>query len=247
MHGEACSARHRRCSPRSSRERPGCQAADAAGAVPPARRQVRPAAPGRPRHRRAEQASTPCATSPSPAARSRWSPRSIPAAEAGKTIDVAGLYVTPGLIDIHAHVYAGTGERSSYAGDNSVYPDGFTLPRRRHDGGRRRRRRLAQLRGLQGAGSSIARRPASSPSSTSSATACAAASSSSDLADMDAKPTADDGAEAQGHDRRHQDRALRRARVDAGRARGRGRHRRQHPGDGGLRQQPSRSGRSPSC
>jgi dihydroorotase len=44
-----------------------------------------------------------------------------------KTVDVSGLYVTPGLIDIHTHVYAGTGERRSYAGDNSVYPDGFTL------------------------------------------------------------------------------------------------------------------------
>ncbi|HEX7139690.1 MAG TPA: hypothetical protein VF219_17695 [Vicinamibacterales bacterium] len=28
---------------------------------------------------------------------------------------------------MHVHVYAGTGERGSYAGDNSVYPDGFTL------------------------------------------------------------------------------------------------------------------------
>ena len=48
-------------------------------------------------------------------------------ADALKTVDVAGLYVTPGLVDIHGHVYAGTGERRSYAGDNSVYPDGFTL------------------------------------------------------------------------------------------------------------------------
>jgi dihydroorotase len=47
--------------------------------------------------------------------------------DALKTIDVKGLYVTPGLIDIHTHVYTGTGERSSYAGDLSVYPDGFTL------------------------------------------------------------------------------------------------------------------------
>ncbi len=46
---------------------------------------------------------------------------------AGKTIDAAGLYVTPGLIDIHVHVYAGTGERGSYAGDNSVYPDDHCL------------------------------------------------------------------------------------------------------------------------
>jgi dihydroorotase len=51
----------------------------------------------------------------------------IDPADALKTVDVSGLYVTPGLIDIHTHVYAGTGERRSYAGDNSVYPDGFTL------------------------------------------------------------------------------------------------------------------------
>jgi dihydroorotase len=48
-------------------------------------------------------------------------------ADAAKTIDVTGLYVTPGLVDIHTHVYAGTGEKGSYAGDNSVYPDGFTF------------------------------------------------------------------------------------------------------------------------
>ena len=51
----------------------------------------------------------------------------IPAARARRTVDVSGLYVTPGIIDIHTHVYTGTGERNSYAGDNSVYPDGFTL------------------------------------------------------------------------------------------------------------------------
>jgi dihydroorotase len=51
----------------------------------------------------------------------------IDPAEAFKTIDVSGLYVTPGLVDIHVHVYAGTGEKGSYAGDNSVYPDGFTF------------------------------------------------------------------------------------------------------------------------
>jgi dihydroorotase len=47
--------------------------------------------------------------------------------EALKSINVTGLYVTPGLIDIHVHVYTGTGERGSYSGDLSVYPDGFTL------------------------------------------------------------------------------------------------------------------------
>jgi dihydroorotase len=47
--------------------------------------------------------------------------------KAVKTIDVKGFYVTPGLVDIHEHVYAGTGEKDSYAGDNSVYPDGFSF------------------------------------------------------------------------------------------------------------------------
>jgi dihydroorotase len=51
----------------------------------------------------------------------------IDPAEAFKVVDVSGLYVTPGLIDMHVHVFAGTGEKGSYAGDNSVYPDGFTL------------------------------------------------------------------------------------------------------------------------
>jgi dihydroorotase len=47
--------------------------------------------------------------------------------EGVKTIMAKGFYVTPGLVDIHEHVYAGTGERGSYAGDYSVYPDGFTF------------------------------------------------------------------------------------------------------------------------
>jgi dihydroorotase len=51
----------------------------------------------------------------------------LAAADALKVVDVSGLYVTPGLIDIHVHVFAGTGERNSYAGDNSLYPDGYTF------------------------------------------------------------------------------------------------------------------------
>jgi dihydroorotase len=47
--------------------------------------------------------------------------------DALKVVDATGYIVTPGLVDIHVHVYAGTGERGSYAGDNSLYPDGFTL------------------------------------------------------------------------------------------------------------------------
>ena len=51
----------------------------------------------------------------------------LKSADALKTVNVNGLYITPGLIDIHVHVYNGTGERGSYAGDLSVPPDGFTF------------------------------------------------------------------------------------------------------------------------
>src|SRR5687767_7481714 len=47
-------------------------------------------------------------------------------ARALKTVDVSGLYVTPGLIDIHVHMYPGEGDRYS-PGGMSVPPDGFTL------------------------------------------------------------------------------------------------------------------------
>jgi len=52
---------------------------------------------------------------------------SIDPATAYKTVDVQGLYVTPGLVDIHVHIFASTGERNSYAGERSVYPDDMTL------------------------------------------------------------------------------------------------------------------------
>src|SRR3954451_7428296 len=42
----------------------------------------------------------------------------IPASKARKVVNASGLYVTPGLVDIHVHVYAGTGQRNSYAGDS---------------------------------------------------------------------------------------------------------------------------------
>ncbi|HEY3840936.1 MAG TPA: amidohydrolase/deacetylase family metallohydrolase [Bryobacteraceae bacterium] len=51
----------------------------------------------------------------------------IPATQALRVIDARGLYVTPGLVDMHVHVYAGTGQKGAYAGDLSVYPDGFTF------------------------------------------------------------------------------------------------------------------------
>jgi dihydroorotase len=50
-----------------------------------------------------------------------------PAARAAKTVDTTGLYVTPGLLDIHVHVYPGDKKNDYAGGDWSVYPDGFTL------------------------------------------------------------------------------------------------------------------------
>src|SRR6202040_2330591 len=52
---------------------------------------------------------------------------SIDPAKAHRVVNVAGLYVAPGLVDIHVHVYAGTGMRGAYSGDLSLYPDGFTF------------------------------------------------------------------------------------------------------------------------
>ena len=74
----------------------------------------------------------------------------IDPAAALKTVDVAGLYVTPGLIDIHVHVFAGTGERSSFVGRPERRPGRVHLPQRGHGRGRCRLRRLAELRGVQG-------------------------------------------------------------------------------------------------
>ena len=51
--------------------------------------------------------------------------QNIPASQAKQTVDVTGLYVAPGLIDIHVHVYTGE-KRATYAGgDLSVWPDGW--------------------------------------------------------------------------------------------------------------------------
>src|SRR4030095_1015735 len=49
--------------------------------------------------------------------------RNIDPAQATVVVDANGLYVTPALIDIHVHVYAGNGGPRSYTGDLSVYPD----------------------------------------------------------------------------------------------------------------------------
>ncbi|HXB67772.1 MAG TPA: amidohydrolase/deacetylase family metallohydrolase [Candidatus Acidoferrales bacterium] len=51
----------------------------------------------------------------------------IAASLALKTVDASGLYVTPGLVDIHVHVYPGLIRNSYAAGSWGLQPDGFTL------------------------------------------------------------------------------------------------------------------------
>ena len=51
----------------------------------------------------------------------------IPASSALKSVDASGLHVTPGLIDIHVHVFPGEKTDDYAGGDWSVYPDGFTF------------------------------------------------------------------------------------------------------------------------
>ncbi len=53
--------------------------------------------------------------------------KDIPAAQARKVVPLTGLYITPGLIDAHVHVYTGTGLKGVLTGDSSVYPDGFSF------------------------------------------------------------------------------------------------------------------------
>jgi dihydroorotase len=52
---------------------------------------------------------------------------SIPPAQARKVVDVSGLYVTPGLIDLHAHVFSGTNGGMLAGGHTSIFPDDFAL------------------------------------------------------------------------------------------------------------------------
>ena len=81
----------------------------------------------------------------------------IDPAEAVQIVDVSGLYVTPGLVDIHTHVYAGTGEKRLVRRRQQRLPGRLHLPHGRHDGGRCRQLGLAELRGLQAIASSIDR------------------------------------------------------------------------------------------
>jgi dihydroorotase len=51
----------------------------------------------------------------------------IPSSEARRTVDAKGLYVTPGLIDIHVHVYTRANVKALVAGENNVQPDAFSF------------------------------------------------------------------------------------------------------------------------
>jgi dihydroorotase len=52
----------------------------------------------------------------------------IPASDAARVVDARGLYVTPGLIDIHAHVFWGTEANAQYGnGPSAVPPDSHSF------------------------------------------------------------------------------------------------------------------------
>lgn len=51
----------------------------------------------------------------------------IPAGQAARVIDATGMIVTPGLVDIHVHVFHTTGIAEVWAGENSVRADDFSF------------------------------------------------------------------------------------------------------------------------
>jgi dihydroorotase len=51
----------------------------------------------------------------------------IAPSSARRSVDVTGLYVTPGLLDIHVHVFNTTLVPNAWAGDNSISPDSFSF------------------------------------------------------------------------------------------------------------------------
>lgn len=53
---------------------------------------------------------------------------SIDASRAARTVDVSELTITPGLVDLHVHVFSTTNIPDAWAGDNSLQPDVNLLP-----------------------------------------------------------------------------------------------------------------------
>jgi len=51
----------------------------------------------------------------------------IAPSEARRVVRVSGLYVTPGLVDLHVHVFAGSGLKGSLPVEQNVYPDSHTV------------------------------------------------------------------------------------------------------------------------
>ncbi|WP_367340392.1 amidohydrolase/deacetylase family metallohydrolase [Aminivibrio sp.] len=53
--------------------------------------------------------------------------KALPWCGASKVIDAEGLIVTPGVVDIHSHLFATAGNPNAWAGEYSVFPDGFSF------------------------------------------------------------------------------------------------------------------------
>ena len=53
---------------------------------------------------------------------------SIPASAAKKSVDISGLYLTPGLVDIHVHVFIGLRHNAWGNGDLGVQADPMSIP-----------------------------------------------------------------------------------------------------------------------
>jgi len=51
----------------------------------------------------------------------------IPTVEARKVVNVRELWITPGLVDIHAHVFAGENGGMLAGGTTSIFPDNFAF------------------------------------------------------------------------------------------------------------------------
>jgi dihydroorotase len=163
----------------------------------------------------------------------------IAASRALKTVDASGLYVTPGLVDIHVHVYRGLVKNSYAAGSWGLQPDGFTLRvgvttvadagsagwRNFEDFKTRiidtQKTRVLSFLNIVGAGMG------SGPIE-------------QNLADMEVKPAADTALKYKGHHRRNQERALQRPGMDSLHQRRGGGKDRPYSSDGGLRRQRPR-------